>query len=68
MLNGEAWKASLRYRTPNFDDMLGLRRITLCENNLGDESAPVFADAIKDDLWLKGIFFCYTKRSDDRCS
>lgn len=52
--NGEAWKASLRYRQPNFDQMLGLRRLTLCENNLGDNGARIFADAIKDDLWVKG--------------
>lgn len=29
--------------------------MTLNENNIGDEGARIFADAIKDDLWVKGI-------------
>lgn len=36
------------------DRMHGLRRVTLSDNKVGDSGARVLADAIKDDLWLKG--------------
>ena len=42
--------------------MHGLRRITLCENKIGDKGARILADALKDDLWVKGIslgFSCF---------
>nr|XP_047123486.1 centrosomal protein of 78 kDa [Hydra vulgaris]XP_047123487.1 centrosomal protein of 78 kDa [Hydra vulgaris] len=52
---GEAWQESLRYRKPNLDQMPGLRRISICDNNIGDCGARLFADALKDDLWLKAL-------------
>ena len=46
---------SLRYRRPDLDRMPGLRRITICKNPLiNDRGAEFFAEALKDDLWLKG--------------
>ncbi|XP_071941319.1 centrosomal protein of 78 kDa-like [Antedon mediterranea] len=55
-LHSEAWKESLRYRRPDLDRMAGIRRITLNANPLlNDEGAAAFADAIKDDLWLKAL-------------
>lgn len=35
--------------------MHGLRRITLNDNRIGDNGARILADALKDDLWLKGM-------------
>ncbi|XP_063720906.1 centrosomal protein of 78 kDa-like [Symsagittifera roscoffensis] len=54
--HAEAWQDSLRYRRPNLDMLLGLRRIVLNGNSLiGDEGAACFADALRDDLWLKAL-------------
>ena len=53
--HSEAWKDSLRYRRPDLDRMSGIRRITLNYNPLvNDDGAKAFAEALKDDLWLKG--------------
>ena len=57
--HGEAWQASLRYRKPDFDQMNGLRRVTLCQNKIADEGGRILADALRDDLWLKGRFPLY---------
>ncbi|GFO07678.1 centrosomal protein of 78 kda-like [Plakobranchus ocellatus] len=52
--HNEAWRDSLRYRRPDLDRMSGLRRITANANPmLGDLGARAFAEALKDDLWLK---------------
>ncbi|XP_038046202.1 centrosomal protein of 78 kDa-like [Patiria miniata] len=54
--HSEAWKDSLRYRRPDLDRMAGIRRITLNHNPLvNDEGAAAFAEALKDDLWLKAL-------------
>ncbi|GFR89875.1 centrosomal protein of 78 kDa-like [Elysia marginata] len=54
--HNEAWRDSLRYRRPDLDRMSGLRRITVNANPmLGDEGAAAFAEALKDDLWLKAL-------------
>ncbi|XP_033625434.1 centrosomal protein of 78 kDa-like isoform X1 [Asterias rubens] len=54
--HSEAWKDSLRYRRPDLDQMSGIRRITLNNNPLvNDEGAEAFAEALKDDLWLKAL-------------
>ncbi|XP_064411138.1 centrosomal protein of 78 kDa [Latimeria chalumnae] len=54
--HSEAWAESLRYRRPDLDIMSGLRRITLCCNALiGDHGAHAFAEALKEDLWLKAL-------------
>lgn len=53
--HNEAWRDSLRYRRPDLDRMSGIRRITANNNPmLGDDGAKVLAEALKDDLWLKG--------------
>ena len=53
--HSEAWQDSLRYRRPDLDRMSGIRRITINTNPMmGDQAAKVLADALKDDLWLKG--------------
>ena len=50
-----AWQDSLRYRRPDLDRMPGLRRITICKNPLiNDRGAELIAEALKDDLWVKG--------------
>lgn len=50
-----AWQDSLRYRRPDLDRMPGLRRITICKNPLiNDHGAELIAEALKDDLWVKG--------------
>ena len=55
--HNEAWQDSLRYRRPDFDRMSGIRRITINANPMvGDEGAMALAEALKDDLWLKGEF------------
>jgi len=52
----DAWAESLRYRVPNLDCMGGIRRITLNSNPLiGDAGSALFAEALKDDLWLKAL-------------
>lgn len=52
-----AWQDSLRYRHPDLDRMPGLRRITICKNPLiNDRGAELIAEALKDDLWVKGVF------------
>ncbi|XP_057298636.1 centrosomal protein of 78 kDa-like isoform X2 [Hydractinia symbiolongicarpus] len=66
--HGEAWKDSLRYRRPDLDQMEGLRRITLCENNIGDYGARILADALKDDLWLKALDLQHCGISTDGAS
>lgn len=54
--HNEAWRDSLRYRRPDLDRMPGIRRITINNNPmLGDQGAGLLAEALKDDLWLKGI-------------
>ncbi|NXC04934.1 CEP78 protein, partial [Orthonyx spaldingii] len=54
--HGEAWAESLRYRTPHFEYMTGLRRVTLnCNMLVGDRGASVFADCLGEDLWLKAL-------------
>lgn len=54
--HNEAWRDSLRYRKPDLDRMPGIRRITINNNPmLGDQGAGLLAEALKDDLWLKGI-------------
>lgn len=51
----EAWRDSLRYGQPDLDKMAGLRRITINNNPLvGNQGAQVLAEALKDDLWVKG--------------
>ena len=51
-----AWQDSLRYRHPDLDRMPGLRRITICKNPLiNDRGAELIAEALKDDLWVKGV-------------
>ncbi len=53
--HNEAWQDSLRYRRPDLDRMNGIRRITVNANPLvGDDGAIALAEALKDDLWLKG--------------
>lgn len=53
--HNEAWRDSLRYRRPDLDRMPGIRRITVNNNPLlGDQGAVLLAEALKDDLWLKG--------------
>ena len=38
--------------------MPGLRRITICKNPLiNDHGAELIAEALKDDLWVKGHFY-----------
>lgn len=55
-----AWQDSLRYRVPDLDKMSGLRRITVCKNTLlGDKGVEALAEALKDDLWLKGKYTPY---------
>ncbi|XP_013408527.1 centrosomal protein of 78 kDa [Lingula anatina] len=54
--HNEAWQDSLRYRRPDLDKMAGLRRITMnCNPLVGDAGASAFAEALKDDLWLKAL-------------
>ena len=54
--HAEAWQDSLRYRRPNLDMLIGLRRIILNGNAmLSDDGAACFADALRDDLWLKAL-------------
>ena len=56
--HSEAWAESLRYRTPNFNCMGGIRRITLNSNPMiGDAGISAFTEALKDDLWLKALDF-----------
>ena len=41
---------------PNLNNIHGLRRIDLSQNTLiGDRGAKIIADALKDDMWIKGI-------------
>lgn len=54
--HSEAWAESLRYRKPDLDCMTGLRRINLsCNTLIGDRGAVSFADALREDLWLKAL-------------
>ncbi|XP_065069197.1 centrosomal protein of 78 kDa-like [Rhopilema esculentum] len=54
--HGEAWQESLRYRRPDLNGMLGLRRIDLCQNALiGDKGVQILANSLKDDLWIKAL-------------
>ncbi|XP_048384307.1 centrosomal protein of 78 kDa [Stegostoma tigrinum] len=54
--HSQVWAESLRYRHPDLDCMSGLRRITMnCNTLIGDTGAIAFADALKDDLWLKAL-------------
>ncbi|CAH1790143.1 unnamed protein product [Owenia fusiformis] len=54
--HNEAWRDSLRYRRPDLDRMAGIRRITVnCNPMLNDQGALSFAEALKDDLWLKAL-------------
>ncbi|XP_043568546.1 centrosomal protein of 78 kDa isoform X1 [Chiloscyllium plagiosum] len=54
--HSQVWAESLRYRHPDLDCMTGLRRITMnCNTLIGDAGAIAFADALKDDLWLKAL-------------
>ena len=56
--HGVAWQDSLRYRRPDLDRMPGLRRITICKNPMiNDQGAQLIAEALKDDLWVKGLFW-----------
>ena len=56
--HNEAWQDSLRYRRPELDRMEGIRRISINRNPMvADEGARYLAEALKDDLWLKGAFF-----------
>lgn len=56
--HNEAWQNSLRYRQPDLECMTGLRRITLNDNPMiGDHGAILLAEALRDDLWLKGNHF-----------
>lgn len=52
---GTAWVASLRYRQPQYEEMRGLRRVTLNGNTLiGDRGAAALAQELAEDLWIKG--------------
>ncbi|XP_057258106.1 centrosomal protein of 78 kDa isoform X1 [Pezoporus wallicus] len=52
----EAWAESLRYRRPDLDYMMGLRRVTFnCNMLVGDRGATAFADCLGEDLWLKAL-------------
>ena len=56
--HSEAWAESLRYRTPNFNCMGGIRRVSLNANPMiGDDGILPFTEALKDDLWLKALDF-----------
>ena len=62
--HNEAWQDSLRYRRPDLDRMPGIRRITVNHNPmLGDQGAQVLADALKDDLWLKGNMHAFCQEN-----
>ena len=68
--HNEAWQDSLRYRRPDLDRMSGIRRITINANPMvGDEGAMALAEALKDDLWLKGEFsmYCFFRLKKTRC-
>ena len=61
--HNEAWRDSLRYRRPDLDRMPGIRRITINNNPMmGDQGATLLAEALKDDLWLKGNMCCFRQR------
>ena len=50
-----AWKDSLRFRKPQLSQMSGLRRVTLnLNNNIGDRGGSELAEALRDDVCLKG--------------
>ncbi|XP_028314479.1 centrosomal protein of 78 kDa isoform X2 [Gouania willdenowi] len=54
--HGTAWAESLRYRLPRFEQMLGLRRLTLNSNSLiGDRGAVSLARELAEDLWVKAV-------------
>jgi hypothetical protein len=51
----ETWKQTLRYREPDLDSLLGLRRITLNHNSeIGDKGAVYLMNVVRDDLFVKG--------------
>lgn len=53
----EAWRDSLRYGQPDLDKMQGIRRININNNPLvGNQGAQILAEALKDDLWIKGLY------------
>ncbi|KAM3188255.1 hypothetical protein ACTXT7_000654 [Hymenolepis weldensis] len=53
---GEVWKDSLRYQTPNLDAMGALRRLTLNNNNrIGNHGSKLLCEVLRDDHWIKAI-------------
>ncbi|CDS43293.2 centrosomal protein of 78 kda [Echinococcus multilocularis] len=53
---GEMWKDSLRYQTPNMDTMGGIRRLTLNDNpHIGNNGSKLLCEVLRDDRWVKAI-------------
>ena len=56
------WRESLRYREPALGGVAGLRRVTLSLNVcLGDRGVACIAEALKDDVWIKGACILYVQ-------
>ena len=53
----EAWKDSLRSQKLKLEKIPGLRRVTLNLNvDIGDKGAQEFAEALRDDVCLRGMY------------
>ncbi|CAB3379183.1 Hypothetical predicted protein [Cloeon dipterum] len=56
ILSTIAWESSFRYRVPEVSSSIGLVRLSLNKNpGIGDEGARKLAEAIKDDICLRGL-------------
>ncbi|XP_064471621.1 centrosomal protein of 78 kDa-like [Ornithodoros turicata] len=56
-LHGEAWKEGSHIQSHVLDRSRGLRRLSLCNNPLGDDGAIAILSALKDDTWLRALDF-----------
>ncbi|GBN81881.1 hypothetical protein AVEN_257652-1 [Araneus ventricosus] len=46
---------TLRYRLPILDDMKGLRRVSLNNNDFGDGGMEILMDSLQEDIWMKAL-------------
>ncbi|CAL1295323.1 unnamed protein product [Larinioides sclopetarius] len=53
--SNDMFPETLRYRLPILDDMKGLRRVSLNNNDFGDEGVEILMDSLQEDMWMKAL-------------
>ncbi|KAF8774233.1 Centrosomal protein of 78 kDa like protein [Argiope bruennichi] len=53
--SNDMFPETLRYRLPILDDMKGLRRISLNNNDIEDRGVEILMECLQEDIWMKAL-------------